>query len=822
MRTLTLFLLIAVSCNHLWGQQVTGFARDDQGKPLANASVALRKGQDSSIVKLSISNTNGQYSFPPIAAGRYFITITHIGYQSQSSANFDITGNSTAKAPELTLTRLSRQLKQVVVDAGKPLVEVKSDKVILNVENSINAIGSDVLELLRKSPGVTVDNNNTLSLEGKGGVQVFVDGRPTYLSGSALAGFLQGLPSSSVESIQIIAHPSARYEAAGSAGIIDIRLKKNKAFGTNMNVSAGYNIGTYGKYNGAFSFNHRDRHLNVFGDFSYNYSRNETYATMYRAQRDTSFLQQSTLITTNSVANYKTGLDWSIDDRNTLGMMISGSSSGYTLQTNSSTPIVYIPSNSTDRLLRANNHTDGSRDNFMADLNYRFADTSGHELNIDLDYGIYHLRSNQLQPNDYYDSTGKMLLYSNVYNILSPTDIRIYSAKADYATNFAKGRLGLGWKSSYVITGNDFQEYDLNSWGRQQDSLSSNDFGYRENINALYTDYKRTLKGWVIQGGLRLENTNSKGTSTGFKIPESNVPPMMGSAYVPYDSSFTRHYTDLFPSISLTWNSNPGKVWKLSYSRRIDRPDYQDLNPFIFKIDDYTFSKGNTLLLPQYANSVGLNFLYRYKLSATLNYSHTKDLVTVLADTIDASKLIDERENLASQDILSVNIGFPLQYKWYSMYASFTGVYALNKANFGPGRIIDLNVFNATVFSQHRFRLGRGWTGELTQYFTSPNIWQATLRSHSLWSLDAGLQKIIFNGNGNLKVAVSDIFHTLDWSASSDFAGQYIRTSGGYESRLLKLNLTYRFGNKQLKAARRHSNAAEEETKRVGNGGGPP
>jgi hypothetical protein len=478
------------------------------------------------------------------------------------------------------------------------------------------------------------------------------------------------------------------------------------------------------------------------------------------------------------------------------------------IRTASATPIVYIPKNQTDRILQANNHTNSSRDNVNADLNYHYADSLGRELNIDGDYGIYRIRSNQFQPNNYFDSTGKTLLYSNDYNIISPTNIDIYSLKLDYGRNLFNGRLGFGGKSSFVKTTNDFEEYDLFSGGPVMDTLNSNNFDYKENINALYALYDRTIKSWSLEGGLRAENTNLKGTSTGYKA--------VGDQYNAYDSSFTRHYTDFFPSASVTYDRNAGGSWSLNFSRRIDRPAYQDLNPFQFKIDDYTFSQGNTLLRPQYTNSVGLTYRRNNWPFATLSYSHVKDLSTTLVDTTDGSKAIVRRENLATQDIIGLKIGYAFKYKWYNAYLSINNFYQLNKANFGPGRIVDVNVFHTTIYSQHSFQLGGGWTAQLTQMYSSPSILQATLISHSMWSLDGGIQKTILKGNGALKVSVTDIFNTLHWTATSNFAGQYIRTTGGYESRLLKLYFTYSFGNHQLKAARRHSNAAEEENSRVG------
>lgn len=814
MRKTALCLLILLSYAELKAQRVAGVTQDDQGKPLSGASVALKNHKDSSVAKLSISNTSGQFEFPAVAAGDYFITVSHVGYTTQSSASFKTSGD--VQVPAIVLPRVSRELRQAVVTGTKPLVEVRNDRIILNVEGSINEIGADALELLRKSPGVTVDKDNNLSLNGKNGVQVYVDGRPTYLSGTTLADYLKTLPSSQIASVEIIANPSAKYEAAGSAGIVNIRLKKNTAYGTNMSMSAGYNLGTYSKYNANLNVNHRDAHWNIYGDYSLNHGQYEQYATMYRTQLDTLFDQRSTFVSTPTTHNYKAGVDWFMNKKSTLGVLVSGSSSTETIQTTAQTPIVYIPANQTDRLLQANNHSVTSDDHVNTDLSYRYADSSGHELDIDGDFGVYHLRSNQLQPNNYFDSTGKTLLYSHDYNIISPTDIHIYSLKADYERNFLKGRLGFGGKSSYVTTSNDFRENDVYPTSSVMDSLSSNDFDYKENINALYANYNRTIPGWIFQGGLRAENTNIRGTSTGWKQDQAD--------YTAYDSSFTRHYTDLFPSAAITYNKNPKRQWTLNYSRRIDRPAYQDLNPFEFKIDEYTFSQGNTLLRPQYANSVGLTFMYKYKLTASLNYSHIRDLSTTLVDTIDGSRAIIRRENLATQDIASLNLSYPFQYRWYSVFINANTYYSLNKANFGVGRIVDLNVFHTTIFTQHSITFGKGWVGQVTEYFSSPDIWQATLRSHTMWSLDAGVQKTVLGGKGTFKVSVTDIFNTLHFTATSQFAGQYILDTGGYESRLLKLYFTYRLGNQRLRAARKHSNAAEEENKRVnsGTGGGTP
>jgi iron complex outermembrane recepter protein len=813
MRFLSLFLLALIfHILPLQAQQVSGIAKDEQGKPLAGSSIALKRTRDSSVVKLSISDSTGKYEFDGIPSGDYFVNISHVGYGPMNSDVFKTDGKGLTLIPVHTLSKASEGLKEAVVSSHKPLVEVKADRIILNVEGSVNAIGQDALDLLRKSPGVSADKDNNLSLNGKNGVQVFIDGRPVPLSGTDLAEYLKSLQSSSIESIEIIGNPSAKYEAAGNAGIINIRLKKSRSFGTNASVLAGYNIGIYGKYNGGFSFNHRDSALNIFGNYSYNHELNENYGDLYRIQLDTLFDNHSTALSHMTSHNFKAGLDYFLDKENTIGVILTGSLSGNTIQTYSNTPISYVPEGKVDRILVADNSSTGRHDNGNVNLNYRYADSSGHVWNMDADYGMYRITSSQLQPNDYFDPSGQTLLSSNEYNILSPSDIDIYSYKTDYEKNFEKGRLALGGKISYVTSVNDFQQYDVIPPPRILDSLNSNHFNYKENINAVYANYSRTGKGWEIRGGLRVENSNIRGISTGYKLDNNS--------FDAYDSGFNRHYTDFFPSGGITYNKDPTKQWTLNYSRRIDRPDYQDLNPFEFRLDDYTFQKGNTQLRPQYTQSVGLTYMYKYKLTVTLNYSHIKDLFVTLIDTTDLSKAFITKQNLAVQDITSLNISYPFQSGWYSVFVNSNTYYARYRANFGAGRTIDLNVVNTTIYTQHNINLGKGWTGELTQYYTSPSIWQGTLKSQPVWSLDGGLQKIVLKGNGAFKASVSDIFNTQHFSATSNFAGQSIYTHGGYESRLLKLYFTFRFGNKQVKAVRQRRRGDEEESKRVGAQGG--
>ncbi|HYC27530.1 MAG TPA: TonB-dependent receptor, partial [Chitinophagaceae bacterium] len=634
--------------------QVSGLVKDEDGKPVKGATISLLK--DSSIIKYAVSGADGLYNFTGIKEGNYRIKTSFVGHKPSISAPFSYTG-ADITMPATVLAKVEGSMKEVVVTATKPLVEVKADKMILNVEGTINAVGSDMMELLRKSPGIMVDKDDNISMNGKNGVQVYIDGRPTPLAGQDLANYLKSIQSSQVEAIELITNPSAKYEAAGNAGIINIRLKKNKSLGTNGSVNAGWNIGSMPKYNGGISLNHRNAKVNIFGTYSYNHATNVNNMNIYRTVLDSIFDQKGKMTLENSSHSFKTGLDYFLNKKSTVGIILNGNFADPTFSNNGRTEISNKTSGIADRVLVADNTNNMQRDNMNANLNYMYNNPNGKSLNLNADYGFYNLNSNQYQPNHYFDRNG-VKMSSVIYQMLAPTNIDIYSIKADYEQNFKKGKLGYGGKIGYVTSDNDFQRYNVYASGNELDRDRSNSFEYKENINAAYVNYNRQLKGFMIQAGVRVENTNIEGISTGEKLDNGD--------YKPYDVTFNRHYTNAFPSAAITFNKNPKSQFGLTYSRRIDRPAYQDLNPFEMKLDEYTFMKGNINLRPQYTNSFGITHTYKFKLNTSLNYSHVNDMFAQLLDTAEKSKAFISKRNLAKQDIVALNVSYPLQIKKFS------------------------------------------------------------------------------------------------------------------------------------------------------------
>lgn len=803
--SLLLFIVISFASN---AQEIVGIAKDTDGKPLNGATVSLLKDTGRAILKYTVAK-DGSYSFEDMKPGKYRVSATHVGFTPAISPVFNYDGQK-ASVPDLKLAKASAQMANVTVSASRPIVEVKADKTVLNVEGTINSVGSDALELLRKSPGVLVDKDENLSVNGKNGVQVYVDGRPTPLSGQDLSNYLKSIQSSSIESIEIITNPSAKYEAAGNAGIINIRLKKNKSLGTNGSVNAGVNVGHYPKYNGGITLNHRNKNMNIYGNYSFNKGENINHMSLYRTVADSLFDQHGTMKMNNESHNYKAGVDFFLDKKNVVGLMVNGTFSHPSLDNYSRTNISYQPTKTTDRILVADNSSLMKRNNVNLNLNYTYTGADGKSLVVNADHGYYDIRTNQLQPNYYYDPSGTILTRSVVSRMVSPTNIYITSLKGDWEQNFKKGKLGYGGKIAFVKSNNDFQNYDVNGSSETLNSQKSNLFDYKENINAGYVNYNRQFKGIMLQAGVRVENTVAQGVSTGMK---NNIK---------YDSTFNRNYTDAFPSAAITFNKNPMNQWGITYSKRIDRPAYQDLNPFEFKLDEYTFQKGNVNLRPQYTNSFGISNTYKYRLTTSLNYSHVKDMFAQWIDTTEKSKAFVSKKNLAQQDIIAFNISYPYQYKSYMVFANLSSNYSKYKADFGPGRKVDQGAFGLNLYAQNSLKFGKTkvWTAELTGFYVAPTIQQGAFRSEALWSIDGGLSKSLWNNKATIKTSFSDIFNTLHFTGRQEFAGQSTRVQAHWESQQFKVNFVYRFGSNQVKAARNRTIGAEEETKRTQGGSG--
>ncbi len=798
-----LALVVATTESFAQGKAtVAGTVNDHTGKALQAVTVSLLQAKDSSLVKADVTDDKGQFQIVSQKSGKFLLSYSIVGFEKKFSSSFDLQGGQNFQAATVGLQTAAKKLQDVTVTSRKPMIEIKADKTIFNVENSINATGSNALELLQKSPGIQVDNNDNITMKGKTGVKIYVDGKPTQLNSKDLAAYLKSINSNDVEAIEMISNPSAKYDASGNAGIINIRLKKNKKFGTNGSVTTGLVQGITPKGNGSVNLNYRDQKVNLFSNVGGSLGMYENDLNLYRVQKDSIYDQRSSNRNNDKNLSLKAGADYFINSKHTIGVLVTGSFSNTDWSSISNTNVFYQPTSTYVKTLQAFNSIPGHRTNMNSNLNYRYADTSGKEINFDADYGLFRGVGRSYQPNYYLDKSGSPL-YQVINRNYTPTDIDIYTAKVDVDQPMWKGKFGYGAKFSYVKTTNTFDFFnDINGTPVKQLGRS-NSFTYKENVNAAYVNYQRQFTPkWSIQTGLRVEQTNSEGVLT------------RADGVIQADNAVKKNYINLFPSAAVTWTANQKNTFNLTYSRRIDRPSYQDLNPFENKLDELTYEKGNAFLRPQYTDNIELTHTYKYMLNTTIGYSHVKDYATQTTDTANNATFVQQK-NLATQQIISFSVGSPLKFtKWWSGYANVWYNFQIFDGQIGANAVhTEIPLYGA--YMQQTFTLGNDYSAELSGWFSGPNIWGATWKTKSQGGLDLGFQKQLMQKKATLKLTVTDIFHTNPWTATSDFGGLYIKGNGRWESQTVRVSFTFRFGSNQVKAARDRKTGLESESKRI-------
>ncbi|MBL7826249.1 MAG: TonB-dependent receptor, partial [Saprospiraceae bacterium] len=562
---LTAFFLCVVFV--LQAQKISGVVLHSDGTPAEFATVLLHNAADSTLVKGAISNDTGNFDFEQIQTGKYFLRSNLVGSGAVVSDIFDYQGVD-LQLPSLKLQAAGKELAQVTITARKPIVEVKADKTILNVEGNINAQGQNALELLRKAPGVTIDNNDNVAVKGKNSVRFQIDGRDVPMDSKDLVNFLKGMRAEDIAAIEMITNPSAKYDASGNAGIINIRTKKNKNLGTNGSAGAELIYGESLKGGVNFSLNHRNKRVNLFGNYSNHFGDWHNTLNLLRDQQgqqtdptlpnyDPSrrYDQQSQMVDSNNSHNFKFGSDYFINSKHTVGFIVDGRHNHGPWQNNARTAISSLDNlNEVESILVASNYQPQDRGNFNINANYRFADTSGHELNIDLNRGFYRYRADSYQPNTYYDATEQTVLSQKIYRNNTPTDIDMIIAKVDYEQNLWKGKLGVGFKFNNVETDNVFDFFIEKDGTPYIDTTRSNRFVYHEMVNAGYVNYNVQLKKWGFQAGLRAEHTDWKGELTSLQPGKDEMP--------------SDQYLSFFPSGAVTYSLNEKNQFNLTYSRR--------------------------------------------------------------------------------------------------------------------------------------------------------------------------------------------------------------------------------------------------------------
>lgn len=778
---------------------ISGKITSQDQKVIPSAIISLLNAETNGFVKGALSDDSGNFQFQNIENGSYTLLITSLGLQDYKSKVF-VLNNSNKDFGAISMQAQSAELDEVTVVAEKPMIEVKADKTVFNVANTVNAIGDSGFELLRKAPGIIIDNSDSIIVEGKAGVLFYIDDRPSVLRGQDLVNFLKTLQAADIEAIEIITQPSSRFDAEGNAGIINIKLKRDKSLGTNGTIASSLTIGDFARTSNSISFNNRNKKTSLYGTYSNFFGKSTSFINLNRTQSGTNFNARTESVFDANTNNLRLGFDYYANKKSTFGIIVIGNFNNSSSESDSRTPITPSGSSSPTQVLVAESDAQNQTSNLFANANYRFKDTLGHSLNIDVDYGKYNSIRENLQPNRYFNGDETQVLSENIVFFDTPIDISILSGQIDYEQNFLKGVLSLGLKYSKVKTENSFDAFDRTNGMNNLDESQSNDFDYDEQISAAYFNYSRKFEKLSLQIGLRMENTISDGILTS----------LLGDQ----DNRVKRNYTNWFPSGGITYQMNRKNSFALIYSKRIQRPNYQSLNPFQYRIDELSFRQGNPFLQPQYTDNVKLSHTYNYRLTTSLSYSFVSDFFAQVTEAVGDDQNFIIQRNVANQKIINLGISYPTKLNdWWRVYVSvnaYRSIYEATNPDF-----VSTKQNTLSLYAQNTFKLPKAITFEVSGWYSSPSVWGGTYETRSLGALNLAFQKKFLDDKLTARIGFNDILFTSPWQGSTRFGDLFIDGNGGNDSRQVRFNLTYNFGRDEIKKARKRNTGIEDEKNRI-------
>lgn len=781
------------------GITLTGKIADIKNNDIAGATLRLIAVKDSLLVKHAVTNADGTFNIVGLRQGKYLLAITALGMIQKQMLPVTIDGEKKTVALPLIILQPAGEnnLATVVVKAKRPLLEQEIDKTVVNVDAMISSATSNTLEVLQNTPGVTVNSNGDISLNGRGGVLVLIDGRSTYMSAQDLAAYLKSLPGAILDKIELMDNPPARYDAAGNA-IINIKLKKNRAGGFTGGLSAGYTQGRYARHNDAVNLNYNYKKINLFANVGYNNEKNYTaddYNRMFydAANNITSsmHLLNNQLYSTNGI-NINTGIDYAATGNTTLGLTAninSGTRDGMFVSAGN----YYNKLQQLDTLSNGHTTSHDTRSNTGIGLTmvHKFAKT-GRELSADVNYLHYRDNGRQVFLNTVTTPGGSPLADEPLL-YLTPAAINIYTAKADYTHTLpGKAKLEAGIKTSIVDNDNQATY-----------NTQLNHFLYKENINAAYINAQKSWDRWGVKLGLRAENTQSTGRQL-----DNDVTPA---------SRFTKNYTQLFPSMFVQYKFDSVGRNSLTFSitKRINRPNYQLLNPFIFVKDKYSYTEGNPKLIPQYQYRYELRYQYKQFVRMGLSYNHFTNTIFQTTQTVN-NVFITHPENLGTGYMLLLNTGInlPLKKWWRLNMDILLSHMGLN--GMSDGVVVSRSTYVARINVFNQMQFNKGWSAEWGAYYASNDLNGQTFTG-GMFRANFSAQKKFWKDKASIRLSMDDIFHSWVYHLHSFDLRQasYFQTSET-DTQRFGLAFTYRFGNELFARKAKHvNNASDEEKSRV-------
>ncbi|MDP4264273.1 MAG: TonB-dependent receptor [Bacteroidota bacterium] len=790
--------------------KISGTIHTAGGQPAVAATVLLLRQNDSSVVKSALPDKQGQFEFNRLADGKYIILVTAVGFSKYSSNMVELNvAGPVAVLPPVNLIPVPKDLTAVKVAAQKPFIERTIDKLVINVASSPVNAGQSAFDVLEKSPGVMIDENDNISLNGKQGTAIFIDGKMSYLTGKDLTNYLRSIPAAQLDQVELMTRPSSKYDAAGISGIINLKTKKNLANGFNGSINTSAIFGYYFKNRDNLTLNWKKNKFNTTFNYGFSYTKNfidQQTTREFRKDYGSGFnsYQQEDLyfLTTNLPHNFRITTDYTASKNTTLGFGLNGFFTNNKPGVTGTTDIFDSLHNKVNyNTVSTEPHNSVSNLGFNVNLQQKL-DKKGKELTADADYVFYHNVNNQVSANNLYNNSGN-LQDPLILKDYIPAKLDIYSIKVDYTQPLKKeAKLEAGIKSSYVKTDNNGQ-YSL--FDKQQarwitDTGRSNHFIYNENINAAYVNYNKKInKKWSLQAGLRLEQTNAKGNQATKNI------------------QFEKNYTQLFPTIFLGYTANKNNTFNADYGRGINRPGYQDLNPFQYLVDQFNIREGNPGLQPMFTNDFEVSYNYKNQLNVSAGYTTVKGAFALINSNVEQGNnhiIIQTRQNIGFRrlEVVGVNYSHSLK-KWWN----FTGSAFLFNNYFSGYPDADLPATSATVCIMNvtnQFPMKKGWTLDASGIYRSKRLEGAYSHALPTYSFSFGAAKKILKNNGTLTLNMNDPFWLMRTDIYTEQSTFYSKTNNHPENRWMTITFNYRFG-KTTNQKRRNTGSSQDEQSRV-------
>jgi hypothetical protein len=798
-----LFLLSIVSQGFSQGI-IQGKVHDAQAKEMSFANVLLWNKPDSSMVKGVVSDESGNYIFSEIPKGEYFVEVHILGYAKTHSPVFSFLGTEKNNLPTIILVQEDQNLEEVTVVATRPFFELEQGKMVVNVANSISAAGLSVIDVLDRSPGVMVNRqSNSLSILGKNGVVILMNGHRFRMPIEAAYQMLAGLNSSDVEKIEIITVPPANYDADGDAGFINIVMKKDNAMiGTNgiLTIGQGYGSG----YNGnmSFSLNHQGPKFSWFGILSATYVDQVAEWEAFRGNNngfeDIGIETDTDRFSTRKSINYQAGFDYKLSSKTILSGLVSGYNNRWDLTAPNTTKSNY--SISPDTLIRMTTVEINKWSHIMGNINLQHTFQNGQVISTNVDYLTYKNSNPSWYTIMNYNESND-LISSEEFRITKDTPIDLWVTDLNHSMKIGKSvAVESGLRATFSKFTNTvvFEEKLGSEW--LIDPKFTNDGLLNEDILAAFSTAKIEFdEKTTLNAGLRYENTKTNLTTvSGEKIVD-------------------RHYGDFFPTAFLSRKINADNLVQMSYGRRITRPTFNQMAPFVFFSDPFTFFAGNENILPTYTNTFKTDYSYK-SMIFFVQYSLDKNVIASFQPTLDeeTNTVFLRTENLDHRETVAMMVAFPLKItSWWESQNNFTANYQRVNSELN-GEIYEVDQKGIQVVLTNTFTLPKKYTIELMGYYISPTI-NGYFNWLSRGFVNLGIQKE-FEKSGTLRVSCNDIFETSQMRWRS-FEGADLEFSGRFkfEKRVFMATYTYKFGNSKIKGTRNRKVGSQEEQRRVTN-----